>query len=126
MRERRLCPMCVSVFSFYLLALFPSLLFFVCWRMFLGFPFLFLVFWIAFPFFALSFLARRLVAIQECLIFYCCSPCFYSLAIASTFPPDNVWLFDINFIHSVRGLVCFLYINYLYLVLSSLHSTYLY
>jgi hypothetical protein len=45
--------------------------------------------------FILSFLACSCVAIQECLFY---ASCLYLLAIIPTFPPNNVWLFDIRLI----------------------------
>ena len=95
------------------------------------------------PYFVLSFLACSSVAIQECLAFYTCSPCFFSLVIVPTFPLNNIWLFDVRLIFEhpfcpipcyvaksvmiclLHKLICpFVYFySYLYLVLSSFYST---
>jgi len=83
--------------------LFWCVLVHVSWLHFLFLVFVF--FGLPYPSFILSVLACSSVAFQECLVFYCCSPCFYSLAIVSTFLPNNVWLFDtrlISIIHSVQ------------------------
>ena len=77
--------------------------------MFLGFPFLFLVF--AFfelhcACFVLAFLAFSCVAIQECLAFYSCASCFYLLAIVYTFPPNNVFDTRLIFNDSFRPISC--------------------
>jgi len=100
MREASVRPMYVSVVyvsvSFLVLPCFLShfLLFFERRCMFLGFPFLFLVFvlfGLRCPCFILAFLTYSCIAIQECLALCSCSPCFYLLAIVSTFPPNNIW-----------------------------------
>ena len=93
--EASVHPMYVSVSFLVLPALlsFPLSFFFVRRRMFLGFPFLFLVF----VFFGLRcpclILTCSCIAIQECLALYSCSPCFYLLAIVLTFPPNGFLTF---------------------------------
>jgi hypothetical protein len=84
MQERRLRRMCVSLLS---LPFSPFLcFFFVCWCVFLGFPFLFLIyvfFGLPFSCLVLSLLACSCVAIQERFAFHFCASCFYLLLLSS-------------------------------------------
>ena len=87
-------------FDFLYLLSFPLPIFFVCWCVFLGFPFLFLVlFSFGFPFscFVLSFLSRSSIAIQECLrllLFFVSLFTLYRLH----FPPQQCLAFAIRLI----------------------------
>ena len=107
-------------FDFLYLLSFPLPIFFVCWCVFLGFPFLFLVlFSFGFPFscFVLSFLSRSSIAIQECLrllLFFVFLFTLYRLH----FPPQQCLAFAIRLIfdHSFCPMPLVLFI-YLYLIL---------
>ena len=87
-------------FDFLYLLSFPLPIFFVCWCVFLGFPFLFLVlFSFGFPFscFVLSFLSRSSIPIQECLrllLFFVFLFTLYRLH----FPPQQCLAFAIRLI----------------------------
>jgi len=118
--------MYVSLSFFPLLAFSPSLLFFcaladVSWLSVRA-PSPFFLFGLPFPCFVLSLLACFSVAIQECLVLYSCSPCFYSLAVVSA-SPQQYLVFEFDFRSFILYGYQIRFIIFIF-VLSSFQSTY--